>query len=46
MVFGAFYIPMPLFFYDLLYCGLYLGHGFGFIWDYCYLTVYYLCFSD
>lgn len=37
----AFYITVPLFFYDLLYCGLYLGHGIGFVWDYWYLTVYY-----
>lgn len=38
----AFYMTVPLFLYDLLYCGWYLGHGFGFVWEYWYLTVYYI----
>jgi len=38
----AFYITVPLFFYDLLYCGFYLGRGIGFIREYWYLTVYYI----
>lgn len=37
----AFYLTVPLFILDLLYCGVYLGHGLAFIWDYWYLTVYY-----
>lgn len=38
----SFYITLPLFFYDLLYCGYYLGHGISFIWKYWYLTIYYV----
>jgi hypothetical protein len=38
----AFYISFPLFIYDLLYAGLYLGHGFNFLWKFWYLTVYYI----
>ena len=38
----AFYFTVPLFFYDLIYCGCYLGHGISFIWEYWYLTVYYI----
>jgi hypothetical protein len=38
----AFYISVPLFFYDLLYCGVYLGRGVRFIWEFWYLTVYYI----
>ena len=38
----AFYITVPLFLYDYLYCGYYLGHGFGFVRAYWYLTVYYV----
>ena len=38
----AFYISVPLLIYDYLYCGLYLGHGWTFLWSYWYLTVYYV----
>jgi hypothetical protein len=38
----AFYITVPLFAYDLLYCGVYLGHGLGFVARYWYLSVYYV----
>ena len=38
----AFYFTVPLFFYDLIYCGYYLGRGINFIWEYWYLTVYYI----
>lgn len=37
----AFYMTVPLFLYDLLYCGYYLDYGFGFLSEYWYLTVYY-----
>ena len=37
----AFYFTVPLAVYDWLYCGLYLGHGSGFISRYWYLSVYY-----
>ena len=38
----AFYVTIPLFIYDLIYCGYYLGYGMNFIWEYWYLTVYYV----
>ena len=38
----AFYFTVPLFVYDWLYCGLYLGHGVRFISRYWYLSVYYV----
>jgi hypothetical protein len=38
----SFYITVPLFIYDLLYCGLFLGHGLNFLTLYWYLTVYYI----
>jgi hypothetical protein len=38
----AFYISFPLFIYDLLYAGIFLGHGLNFLLDYWYLTVYYI----
>jgi hypothetical protein len=38
----SFYISFPLFIYDLIYCGFYLGHGLSFLWKYWYLTVYYI----
>lgn len=38
----AFYVTVPLFGYDLLYCGYYLGRGISFLWEYWYLTVYYI----
>jgi len=36
------YITIPLFIYDLIYCGFYLGHGTSFLWKYWYVTVYYI----
>ena len=38
----AFYISIPLFVYDLVYCGYYLDHGFNFLTSFWYLTVYYV----
>ena len=38
----SFYISIPLFIYDLIYCGMYLGYGIGFLWRYWYITVYYI----
>ncbi|WP_022664271.1 hypothetical protein [Desulfospira joergensenii] len=38
----AFYISVPLFVYDLLYAGIFLGHGLNFLGTYWYLTVYYI----
>ncbi|NJD91634.1 MAG: hypothetical protein FIA91_08990 [Geobacter sp.] len=38
----AFYYTIPLAVYDWLYCGIYLGHGLGFIRVYWYLTIYYI----
>jgi hypothetical protein len=38
----AFYISFPLFIYDFLYAGLYLGHGMKFLWHFWYLTLYYV----
>lgn len=38
----AFYFTVPLAFYDWLYCGVFLGHGIGFLWRYWYLSVYYV----
>ncbi len=37
----SFHFTIPLFFYDLAYCGIHLGHGIGFVVPYWYLTVYY-----
>lgn len=37
----SFHFSIPLFLYDLAYCGVHLGHGFGFVGPYWYLTVYY-----
>ena len=37
----AFYFTVPLAFYDWLYCGVHLGRGIRFVWQYWYLTVYY-----
>jgi hypothetical protein len=36
------YVTVPLFVYDLTYCGFYLGYGIRFILEYGYLTVYYV----
>ena len=41
-IWWAFYISIPLFVYDALYCGIYLGHGPAFLIQYWYITVYYL----
>ncbi|UCG21874.1 MAG: hypothetical protein JSU80_04675 [Deltaproteobacteria bacterium] len=38
----SFYITVPLFIYDLIYCGIHLGYGISFLWEYWYLTVYYI----
>ncbi|MCP4373927.1 MAG: hypothetical protein GY797_38360 [Deltaproteobacteria bacterium] len=38
----SFYITIPLFIYDLIYCGFYLGYGTSFLWKYWYVTVYYI----
>ena len=38
----SFYISFPLFIYDLIYCGFYLGHGMGFLTKYWYISVYYI----
>jgi hypothetical protein len=38
----AFYFTVPLAVYDWLYCGLVLGRGISFLWEFWYLTVYYL----
>jgi len=38
----AFYVTVPLFFYDLIYCGYYLGHQAYFLNKYWYLTIYYI----
>jgi hypothetical protein len=38
----AFYFTVPLFLYDLAYCGIHLGHGLGFVVPYWYLTAYYV----
>jgi hypothetical protein len=37
----AFWFTVPLFFYDLAYCGLWLGHGLRFVVTYWWLTAYY-----
>ncbi len=37
----SFHFTVPLFLYDLAYCGAYLGHGLRFVVQYWYLTVYY-----
>jgi len=38
----AFYFTIPLAVYDWLYCGIYLGHGMGFIGRFWYLSIYYV----
>ena len=38
----AFYFTVPLAVYDYLYCGLVLGRGAGFLWEFWYLTTYYV----
>jgi hypothetical protein len=41
-IWWSFYISVPLFIYDLVYCGIYLGHGWNFLLVYWYLSVYYI----
>jgi len=38
----AFYFTVPLVAYDYLYCGLVLGRGVRFLWEFWYLSVYYV----
>lgn len=38
----AFWFTVPLFLYDLAYCGAWLGHGLGFVRTYWFLTTYYV----
>lgn len=38
----SFWFTVPLFLYDLAYCGIHLGHGLGFVVPYWYLTAYYV----
>lgn len=38
----AFYFSLPLAIYDYLFCGVYLGYGFQFIFIFWFLSVYYL----
>jgi hypothetical protein len=38
----ALYFTVPLAVYDWVYCGIVLGHGIRFLWEYWYLSVYYL----
>jgi hypothetical protein len=38
----ALYFTVPLALYDYLYCGLVLGSGVGFLWEFWYLSVYYV----
>ena len=38
----AFYITVPLFLYDYLYCGVYLNYGLSFISKFWFLSVYYV----
>jgi hypothetical protein len=38
----AFYFSVPFLLLDYLYCGLYKGHGLGFLWTYWYLSAFYV----
>ncbi len=38
----AFYITVPLFLYDFLYCGVYLNYGGSFISEFWFLSIYYV----
>jgi hypothetical protein len=38
----SFYFTLPFAALDALYCGLYLGHGTGFLYKYWYLSIFYL----
>lgn len=37
----AFYYTVPFAVLDTLYCGVYLGHGWGYLTQYWYLTIFY-----
>ena len=37
----ALHFTFPLAIYDYLYCGVYLKHGIGFVFDFWYLSVFY-----
>ena len=36
------YYTVPFAVLDSLYCGVYLGHGYAYLWKYWYLTVFYV----
>ncbi|MEZ5728490.1 MAG: hypothetical protein R3E48_11080 [Burkholderiaceae bacterium] len=36
------YYTLPFAILDTLYCGLYLGHGYSYLWKFWYLTVFYV----
>lgn len=36
------YFTLPFAVLDTLYCGIYLGHGASYLWQYWYLTVFYV----
>jgi hypothetical protein len=38
----SFYFTVPLFLYDLIYCGFYLGYGIRFVPVFWFLSVYYV----
>jgi hypothetical protein len=38
----AFYFTVPLFIYDSIYCGAFLGYGINFIFRFWFLSIYYL----
>lgn len=38
----SFYFTVPFAVLDMWYCGIYLGHGSSYLWDYWYLTVFYV----
>jgi hypothetical protein len=38
----AFYYTLPFAILDTLYCGFYLGLGWGYLWSHWYLTVFYV----
>ncbi len=38
----SFHFTVPLFLYDLAWCGVHLGHGLGFVVSYWWLTTYYV----
>lgn len=38
----ALYFTVPFAILDTLYCGVYLGHGVGYLYSYWYLSVFYL----